>query len=298
MVTIKSRGEHAQPMEAIQLLAKFYDFSGNLVDLDSFPTVSLIQPNGNVALPTTSTGVFRLSTGVYGFLYAIPYITDFGVWIDRWHGVLNGFGMTAEFNFVIQTTQQPSINTDGYYALGDDVPFNYSQTAIFNINQFIKGLKARLNSSGKAKRKNEFGDFVFENCDIYSVDTLVTFIATALSAFNEIPTFTSFTFEDSEIMNTFYDVIMQHAVIYALGSKALIERGREFTITDNGVAFQPAGVSEILSTQYGAEMGNWFEKVKLIKANMKPNPLGLGGYSSLGSPRLRILRTLRARQIY
>jgi len=295
MVTIRSRGEHAQPSEAIQLTAKFYDFSGNLTDLDSFPTVSIIQPSGNVAITTTSAGVYRLAVGTYAFLYQIPYTSDYGVFTDRWQGTFDGYVLKFEYNFVVELSQQPSLNTDGYAALGDFVPFNYSQTAINNINQLLKGLKARLNSSGKSKRIDQFGNVVYEDCDIYTIDQLVVFLATALSAFNEIPTFTEFTFEDSEIMRIYYDVIMQYALILALSSKALLERGREFTITDNGVSFNPPGVSEVLMTQYSAEMGNWNEKVKLIKANMKPSPLGLSNYATLTSPRIRILRNLRQR---
>jgi hypothetical protein len=120
-----------------------------------------------------------------------------------------------------------------------------------------------------------------------------------LSAFNEIPTFTFFTFEDTEILSRFHEVIAQHAVIYALASKQMIEKGRELNITDNGLGFTPPGVSDVLGSQYGTELTNWFEKVKLIKANMKSAPLGLGTLrTTSASPQVMRLRHLRARQIF
>lgn len=298
MVQINSRGVGGQPTQIIQLLSKFHDASGNLSDLDLFPSISLIQPSGAVYMQSTSSGVFHLSTGVYGFDFDIPYTVDFGTWADRWIGQLNGFSVQAEFNFVIQTSQIPTLPSDGYEYLGQDPGFLYSQAAIHNINILLKGLKNRLKSTGKAATKDEFGNQIFADCDIFSTDQLVTFLATALSAFNMIPTFTEFTFEDSEIIRVFYAVIIQHAVLSALSAQQLIEKGREFGLTDNGVAFSPAGVSETLGTQFSAELGNWTDLISKIKMQMKPIGRGISSYAALGSPRLRILRTVRSRQIF
>jgi hypothetical protein len=58
-------------------------------------------------------------------------------------------------------------------------------------------------------------------------------------------------------------------------------------------------VSELLNSQWGTEISNHTEKVKLIKASMKPKPIGLGTLSGSisRSPQLARLRWLRARQI-
>lgn len=299
MVTIRSRSTGVMPTEAIQLTAKFYDFAGNLTDLDSFPTISIIQPDGLVLLGPSSAGVYRQkSTGVYSYLLDVQYNYPLGVSIDRWVGQLNGFTMQAEFNFVVAVGDQVKLPTDGYLVLGQDLGFNYSQNAIANIDSLIKGLRNRLKSSGLAKTLDEFSNPIYQTCDVFSVDQLVTFLATALSAFNMIPTFTEFTFEDSEIIRTFYAVIIQHAVLSALSAQAIIERGREMNITDNGISLVMPSIAEMLNSQYTAELGNWTDMVKLIKQNMKPICQGIASYSSLGSPRLRILRTLRQRQIF
>jgi hypothetical protein len=123
-------------------------------------------------------------------------------------------------------------------------------------------------------------------------------LVNGLSEFNQIPHFTSFHFSDPAIYGIFADVIVQGAVILALAAQSLIERGREFTITDNGITYQPPQISEILNNQYGQQLADYKEKVKFIKCNLKPAPLGLGGFTLQGiSPNLTRLRHLRERQI-
>lgn len=299
-MVFRSRGETVGFTETVQLRAKFRDGDGNLADLDAFPTITLVQPSGNVVLGPTNTGVYHLSTGVYGFDYTVSMAPgNLGVWIDIWNGTLDGFTATGEFNFVVQNTQMPAVNTDGYIHLGDDPGFDYSQVEIANINKLIKTLKARLNSSGKSRAVDVNGNVVFIDCDIFSIDQLVTFIASSLTLFNEIPTFTFFTFADSDIISQFHDVIVQGAAIMALASKSLIERGREFTVSDNGIQFNPPTVSELMNTQWSTELTNHTEKIKLIKANMKPSPLGMGTLSITVGRNTVIsqLRHRRARQI-
>jgi len=300
MATLRTRGENVSYGETIQLRVLFKDGSGNPVDLDSFPTITIVQPSGNVALGPTSLGVFRLSTGLYGYDYPVALNASIGVWTDIWDGALSGNPVSDDFNFVVQNTQLPAVNTDGYVHLGDDPGFCYSQTAIMNINILMKTLRARLDSRGKATVTDEFGNDILVDCDIFSVDSLVAFIADSLTLFNEIPHFTNFTFEDTEILQQFHNVIVQGATLMALASKALLERGREFQFTDNGINFNPPTVSELMQSEWSTELANHFEKVKLIKSNMKPGPLGLGTLtiSTSRHPAIRRLRHLRARQIY
>lgn len=299
MSTIRSRGEFAMHGDIIQLRVQFRQQDGSPVDLDSFPGISIQQPSGNVLFDFTTVGVYQVDTGLYGFDYQVEPFATFGVWTDYWKGTLNGETIFKESNFVVQNTQQPAINTDGAVHLGDEVPFNFSQTATKNINKLIAILKARLNSSGKAYVKDEFGNEQLVDCDIYTIPQLVLFIIAALDTFNMIPHFTQFTFDDTEFFNIFGEIIVRHALVYALASKALIERGREFQINDNGVTFTPPGVSDILNTQYSNEYNMWKDDVRLIKQNMKPSPLGLGTLRPLAaSPQLMRLRHLRARSLY
>ncbi len=267
---------------------------------DAFPTVTVIQPGGGVAVGPTSAGVARIGIGQYQFNYSIGLYPPIGTWRDVWRGVLSGYEVIGEFTFTTHTTQMPAINTDGYKKLGDDPGFNFSQTAICNINNLLKSLRARLKSRGKSKTTDQFGNVIYKDCDVYTVDELVAFLCQALSMFNEIPHFTFFVWEDTPIIEQFHDVLVQGGLYLALAAQALIERGREFTVNDNGIGFTPPTISELLNSQYQKEMDSWYEKVKLIKHNMKPSPLGLGTLSFVGgaSPQVRRLRHLRQRQIF
>lgn len=299
MVVIRERGENVQVNESIRLRARFYN-NGALADLDSFPQVSIVLPSGAVQLGPTSAGVSRDAVGTYSYIMEAGYNQSLGVYYDIWNGSFSGNTVIQEYNFIVLNTMMQEINSDGYAHLGDDVPFNYSQTAITNINKLMKGLRARLNSRGKRKTTDEFGNVVYEDCDLFSVEQLTVFIACAITAFNEIPHITFYTFEDTEIIDLFYDVILNYAVILAVESKLAIERGRELTINDSGVTFSPPGVSDILNSIYGAQLNHWYDKIKLIKQNLKPGPHGLGTMTSFGgnSPQIARLRHLRSRQIY
>ena len=300
-MAIKSRGQVASDGDIIQLRTEFRDPSnGALVDLAFFPQLSIQQPSGNVIFPFTTIGVYHVATGIYGYDLEVAPFSELGVWTDYWRGstLIDGYNLYTQHNFVIYPSQMPQLNTDGYVALGDEPGFCFSQCAIKNINRLIYMLKARLNSSGKAKVRDQYGNDVLIDCDIYTVPQLVTFLISALSAFNMIPHFTAFTFEDTEIINIFGEIIVRHALISALASKALIERGREMSISDNGISFTPPSVSDMLSTQYSTEYTQWQDNVKQIKGNMKPAPIGLGTMRPLNSsPQYRRLRHRREGQV-
>jgi hypothetical protein len=298
-MAFRNRSETVQHTDIVRLRAQFRGPDGLPIDLDSFPQVAIVQPSGNVAIGPTSAGVARIDVGLYEYNYAVGINDSIGVWNDVWSGTLNGFTIQTTFSFVVIDTNLPAVNSDGYIHLGDDPGFNYSQNAIMNINKILKALKARLNSSGKSRGRDQYGNVVYIDCDIFSVDMLVTFIADVLTEFNQIPHFTEFTFDDTEFVKMFQAILVQGATIRALSSKALIERGREFTISDNGINFTPPTVSEMLSTQWNTELTNFTEKLKQIKANMKPSPVGLGTLTITvaRNPLISQLRHRRSRQV-
>jgi hypothetical protein len=299
---VVARGQLIEPTANVGLTILFKDGNGNPINTDTFPTITLVQPSGLVGIGPTSSGVFQPGgTGQYEYIYQVPIDGPMGVWNDVWAGYINGFRVERTFSFVVAHTDLPGINSNGYLALGDDVGFNYSQTAIYNINKVIKMMKARLNSSGKAKSTDAYGNVDYVDCDIFSVDMLATFAAMSLSEFNNVPYFTNFNWDDSWFFGTpgFIQAIADGAVMFALASQALIERGREFQLTDNGINFNPPSVSELLNTQYNTLLAHHWEQVKFIKASMRPAPVGLGlwGMTNATNPAARRLRWLRERRI-
>jgi hypothetical protein len=298
-MVIKARGELIDVTDQVNLTIQFKDSEGNPLDTDSFPQISIVQPSGLIALAPTSTGVSRVSEGKYSFIYTIPINGPYGVFNDIWVGYVNGFRVETTFSFVVAHTQMPAINTDGYVHLGDDPGFNYSQCATKNINKLMKVLRARLNSAGKAKSTDSYGNVIYVDCDIFSVDMLTTFLASALWDFNQVPFFTFFTFDDDSFVDQFGEILVEGATLYSLASKALIERGREFQITDNGLNFNPPTVSELMTTQYSTLLSHYWEKLKYIKNSLRPAPRGLGVFSMNSgiNPAFARLRHMRARRL-
>jgi hypothetical protein len=146
---------------------------------------------------------------------------------------------------------------------------NISSEGQCNSEILLGLLKNRLQSSGKAKAHDEHGNIIFIDCDIYAKDVLEAFIELSISEFNQTPHFTDFTLENSRFVDCFAEVLVEGATLYALSSKALIERGREFMIKDDGVHFAPPAVSEMLNTQFSTLLSHHWDKLKVIKSSIK-----------------------------
>lgn len=137
-----------------------------------------------------------------------------------------------------------------------------------NSDRLINLLQDRLNDKGKAKSTDTQGNVIYIDCNIYSKSVLESFIDLSVSEFNQTPDFTDFTLETSRFVDCFAEVLVEGAVLYALSSQALIERGREFRITDSGVNFDPPAVSDMLNTQFSTLLGHHWNKLKHIKVNI------------------------------
>jgi hypothetical protein len=142
---------------------------------------------------------------------------------------------------------------------------DFSSIGQRNSDWLVGLLQKRLQSNGKAKSNDTFGNVLYVDTDIFAKETLEAFIDLSLSDFNQTPYFTFYSLEDSDIVDTFAEVLVEGAVLYALSSQALLERGREFQMTDGGVTFNPPSVSELLNTQFSTLLQYHWEKLKTIK---------------------------------
>jgi hypothetical protein len=138
-----------------------------------------------------------------------------------------------------------------------------------NINKLLPLLKARLRSSNHVASKDNNGNVVYTPCEIFSNDILSSFLSLALMDFNQVPSFTFFQFDDDRFVEQFGGILIEGATLYALSSQALIERGREFLIHDNGISFEPPTVSEMLNTQFSTLLEHHWRKLQLIKEHIK-----------------------------
>lgn len=145
---------------------------------------------------------------------------------------------------------------------------NLSSEGQHNSDMLISLLKHRLHDNGKAKSTDTNGNIIYVDCDVYSKGMLEAFIHLAVSEFNATPYFTNFSLEDSKFVDCFAEIIVEGATLYALSSKALIEKGREFQLTDHGIDFVPPAVSEMLNTQFSTLLVHHWEKLKHIKLHI------------------------------
>lgn len=121
-------------------------------------------------------------------------------------------------------------------------------------DELIKTIRARL---GCVKI---FNDNNLSN--IYSDEEIDSFINCANS---EVYALTSQKLSESkEEFPKCLALVVDFAVIVALASKALIEKGREFVISDNGIGSSSPNVSEILNDQYKFEYQMFMEKIRIF----------------------------------
>jgi hypothetical protein len=137
-----------------------------------------------------------------------------------------------------------------------------------NCESLINLVRDRLQDRSKSKSHDQYGNIVYIDTNIYSEELLKSFVDLAISDFNQTPIFTDFTLENGRFVNCFAEVLVEGAALYALSSQALIERGREFRIQDDGLLFQPPSVSEMLSTQFCTLLGHHWDKLKYIKLHI------------------------------
>jgi len=272
---------------------------GEPVNADNIPRVEIRDSTGTVRQALTNIGISLADDpGLYHFSYEVPLTAPDGYWADRWVALIGNEEVEHEFEFLVLSSGSMEQADAPDHEPGDEYDFIFSKAEVCNINKLLAVLKKRLKSDGKVKVPDGAGGYELVDCPIFSNNELICFLINSLSEFNQTPHFTHFTFADDMFVNQFMDILIQGALILALAAQALIERGREFTITDNGVSYQPPQVSELLNSQFSTQMQAYREKLKFIKVNMKPGPLGLGTFRVTAvSPNFLRLRHLRQRQI-
>ena len=288
------------------LKIQYYGPNGLETDTDQMPYIKITDANGEVQLASTQTGVTREDTGLYKYSYSIQKGAAEGLWEDEWVSTINGTTITNNFSFLVMDSSDLTEAT-GSVRLGDDVNFNFSDEELKGINILMKYLKCRLRSNGRKPKRDSFGAFVldgygsivYEECNVFSDEILACFLCSALSEFNMIPFFTSYTFADGVIKTLFSSMIVEGAYVIALASQALVEKGRDFSISDGGINYQPPQLGDFLASQYNNFLSNYRERLKFVKNNIRPGPQGFGTFTNLasGAPAFTRLRHLRSRRI-
>ncbi len=280
--------------QTIKLEVTFRDVAGNVKDTDtSYPTISILDAVGAEVLAATDLGVVRTGVGSYRYSLLVPDGYETGVWNDVWVGSVDGYSVTAGFDFTVNS--QGSIEAVGATApvlevLGDEPVDSWSQAEIKGLNVLLKLLRRRLsNTSFKPDGTS---------CDVFSVQELVSFLITSLSEFNSTPTITNYTFDNEIIYKLFCDAVTQGAYLYALASHATLEAARQFTVQDNGVTISPPDVAGNIMALISAQLSDYRAKLKEIKRNHRPIAAAyVSGGLLQSSAAIRRYRMLKERQI-
>lgn len=295
--------------QEVALQIQYYDNCGKKVIADDTPKIQITDLDGNVLVPFTSKDVDHMGDGLYQYLYRVPENGDAGPWIDEWSAKIDKASFETSFVFtVVAPIIGLTANTGpGKIKLADDVDMDFSDEELKGINILLKYLKARLRSTGKKPIRDSFGAFVLdgygevmtEECDVFDDEILAAFLCQGLSEFNSTPFFTAYSFADQVIQTLFAQVIVEGAYVFAIASQAILEKGRDFTINDGGISYQPPQLGDFLQSHYGTWLTSYRERLKFIKNSIRPGPQGVGTYTntSSGSPAVARLRHLRSRKI-
>jgi hypothetical protein len=290
--------------EGVELSIQYYGPDGLPMDASSGPSIKIVDPGGAIDVIPTEVGIRREDTGLYVYAYDVGSSVDKGLWTDVWTATVDGVILSNEFKFLV--TDEASA-VAGAASLGDEVNFDFSESELVGLNILLKHLKARLRSDGKKPSRDEYGAFItdgygemiMEECNVFSDEILACFLSAALSEFNMVPFFSSFSFSDQIIHKTFSHAIVEGAYILALSSQALVEKGRDFTISDGGISYQPPALGDFINSHYQNFMTSYRERLKFIKNSIRPNPTSFGTFTNLssGAPAFTRLRHLRSRKI-
>jgi hypothetical protein len=285
--------------QTIVLYVQFFDTVGNPANADDTPTVAIYDSDGTLEQAATDVGVSLVrDAGLYSFTYEIPLDSPDGYAEDRWSAKIGDDTLTASFEYLVISdgTIEESDEYDPYP--GDDHTFVFTDDEVTGVNLLLRILKARVKNDGVRRVSDGAGSYVEMECSVFSDDELICFLVASLSEFNQTPHFSTFTFADQQIQETFMHIVTQGAALLAMAAQALLEKGREFVLTDAGVSYQPPAISEILSSQYSTQLADYRQALRAIKTSLKPTPLGLGTFrvSAIAPAYLR-LRHLRSRQV-
>lgn len=288
--------EIAPPEGKIRLQVELRDAAGVLRNADP-RTLSLTIFDAANDTVFTTTRLIQAGTGKYYYVYKIPRVSDgydFGVWTDFWSCQLDNTEVTYSSDFTVSNegtmTASGSSVLQQKLKIGDSPFAEYNQYEIFGINSLMSLLKTRLESRGI--------DVNGEKCDVFTDKKLLDYLKLSLSEFNQTPTVTFFKFSDNLIYTLWADIITEGASLTALAAQSIIEAGREFQIQDNGTSITPPQLSNALKSLHDTLLSDYRTKLRSIKQNIKPAPLGLGAGSLVStSPYFRRLRFLREKRI-
>ena len=127
--------------------------------------------------------------------------------------------------------------------------------------KIIKALDIRLNHIGKKTTNDENGNSIVVDSRLFTEEQFIDAIEASIA------TAGLFLAGPDNVRNNldFYQDIVTHgALLTILSGHALLERGRECKIVDNGVVLDPPDISNILMEQWYKEYDVYMEKLRML----------------------------------
>jgi len=286
--------------QSIDLYVQFSDSVGNPVNTDDTPTVTIYDGQEIQRQAATNVGItLAHDPGLYKFSYDIPLSGFYdGYARDSWSAKIGNETVSANFEFLVISDGSIEESDKPTPYPGDDYTFDFSEAEVEGVNRLLKILKRRVKNDGIRRVPDGAGSYMEVECAVFSEDELICFLVGSLSEFNQTPHFTTFSFADQQIQETFMHIVTQGAALLAMAAQTLIEKGREFVITDAGISMSPPAISEILNSQYSVQLADYRSMLKSIKCSLKPNIKALGTFRVTAiAPAYMRLRHLRARSV-
>lgn len=260
--------------QSIRLDVQFINKANQLVDPDNL-TLSVYNPANTLVVDGATVGVdtgdiTNVNVGRYYYDLTLSATAPVGTYIATWVGSIEGdsFEKDDVFSVVLSGTDIAAANV------------------FFETEKKLK-VSALLRAYLKDRDSR---NYAFEN------DEISLFLDGSLSDINAWPTFTSYDWVT--VPFDWMHLLAMGGQVMALYAQALIEAGREFQITDNGIQFNPPGLSSAMTTIAGSLVQQYTERKEKLKYNIKPEPRGIGTYRVLAvNPYLIRLRHLREKRI-
>ncbi len=135
------------------------------------------------------------------------------------------------------------------------------------VNYYVKLVRARLADDGDVKAKDNYGNEISVKSQIYTDKQVLSYLEGSLQRLNVLlPKGLSFEATPVEVFEL-ADLVVQGAVITALASRALLEKGRELAILDKGVEYCPPNISDTMMRQWEVEMVDYRSKIETVKSH-------------------------------
>lgn len=239
-------------------LQSTFQVGGTLTDLSTI-TVDVYNESGELEFDDLTP--HHISLGRYEIDVRIPGTADAGTWRVQWNGETDTLELYGADYIQVVDTEDTGETLDAW--------------AI--------ALRVRLKDTDPR-------NYAFSTVEINE------FLDLALADVNVWPTFTEYTWTD--VPTNWKSLVTLGGQVMALYAQGLIEAGREFTVTDQGISFNPPQLSAHMQTAAQALMTQYNEMKEVVKRNIRPSYYAVGSYRVLAiHPYMLRLRHLRERRL-